>query len=71
MAKVRRYIENRGGRREGSGKPMQGRTPTQKITLSLPRHLVEALDRIAYGRISGSRSGLVAELLGKALKLKL
>jgi hypothetical protein len=63
--------ENRGGWREGSGKPVQGKSPTQKITLTLPAHLVTALDKIAYSRTSASRSAKVTELLAKALKVKL
>jgi hypothetical protein len=63
--------ETRGGWREGSGKPVQGKTPTQKVTLTLPEHLVIALDKKAYSRTSASRSALVAELLAKALKVKL
>jgi metal-responsive CopG/Arc/MetJ family transcriptional regulator len=64
--------ENRGGWREGSGKPVQGQTPTQKITLTLPAHLIEALDKVAYSeKGGGSRSGFIAKVLAAKLKVKL
>lgn len=63
--------KNWGGKREGSGKP-RGKWPVKKVMLSLPEHLVEALDKAAYAQSGGgSRSALVAELLAKALKVKL
>ena len=64
--------KNWGGKREGSGKPIQGKSPVKKVMLTLPEHLIEALDKAAYSESGGgSRSGLVAKLLAKALKVKL
>jgi len=64
--------KNWGGKREGSGKPIQGQSPVKKVMLTLPEHLLEALDKVAYTeKGGGSRSGFVARVLAKALKIKL
>jgi hypothetical protein len=63
MAKSNYHSKNWGGKREGSGKPLQSETPTQAISLTLPAHLVEALDK-ATAKQTGtySRSALVPVL---------
>ena len=64
--------KNWGGKREGSGKPIQGKSPVKKVMLTLPEHLLLALDKVAYSeKGGGSRSAYVAELLAKALRVKL
>jgi hypothetical protein len=71
MAKIVRAAENRGGFREGAGRPQQGKSPTKKIMLTMPEHLLKELDKAAYKIPGGSRSGFIAECLAKALKVKL
>jgi len=64
--------KNWGGAREGSGKPIQSKSPVKKVMLTLPEHLLEALDKVAYtAKGGGSRSGFVAKVLAKALKVEL
>jgi metal-responsive CopG/Arc/MetJ family transcriptional regulator len=63
---------NWGGKREGSGRPMQGQSPVKRVQVTLPEHLLETLDKVVYSeKGGGSRSGFIAKVLAAKLKVKL
>jgi metal-responsive CopG/Arc/MetJ family transcriptional regulator len=58
----------RGGERAGAGRKATGEK-VERITISLPRELLERINKIAYAENSPGRSKIIAELIEKGLSV--
>jgi len=65
MAKKAKGSKGHGGKREGAG--VKTDEPSRRVTVTLPESILEAIDREAYAKQGGSRSGVIARLLKAAL----
>jgi len=68
MPRQYHHSSNWGGKREGAGSKVRGKTPVKPVLITLPEHLIEALDK-ECGRTSTPRSTFIAEVLSKKLKI--
>jgi len=66
MAKTFRHSKDWGGMREGAGRPIDGKVPTQSISVTIPVDLLEIIEKEAYQK-NESKSAVLSRYLRKGM----